>query len=199
MITIDNFFRIGRSLFMSIKSSLFLFTLLFIFSCSSTQEMTSTPVTTNNYSDTKFGYILVAGMDLEETERGILVVLDETINFKLASHDIEKKYEPSFVVFEKFVNKNTDKITRIFIEGHTDDLGSTALNKRLSQSRSLNGVNKAAESGVSRTLMRNAFVAETMPVYFDENSYKNRRIEFLIMSSQEEVDKYQDFLENTTK
>ncbi len=195
---------------MNIKLSLFLLlcTSLLVCSCSSTQEATETPVlipipetvedTTvyNNDGRSKYGYTLVDGVDLRETERGILLVVERPVRFQLASSKIAAQYNESFQALEQFVDANRDKIKRIVVEGHTDSVGTRAKNISLSRSRSLNGVNKSASSGVSRAIMRNSFVADNIPEYYGNESYKNRRIEFVIMNSEDDITKYNNYLAN---
>lgn len=193
----------------NIKLSLFLllFISLLACSCSSTQDATETPVlipipeTTdkyeyNNDGNTKFGYTLVDGVDLIETERGIILVVEKPVRFELASSKIATQYNQSFEALNAFINKNESKIKRVVVEGHTDSIGTKAKNIKLSQSRSINGVNKSANTGVSRSIMRNSFVADNVPEYYGNESYKNRRIEFVIMGDEDDITQYNNFLAN---
>lgn len=185
-----------------------LFISLFVLSCASKGEITETPIIASDYredpfvientyddsNNQKYGYTLVDGMDLKETDRGVMVVFDNPIIFRLSSSKVEKHYDPSFEILNSFVELNSDKITRIIVEGHTDSTGKKSFNQRLSKNRSLNSVNRAAESGVSRVLMRNTFMADSIQDYEGDEAYKNRRAEFFIFGSEDDMTKYNNFL-----
>ncbi len=187
---------------MNAKCSLFLLLIISLLACSCTSSTatvteggTSAPIKeTKNDGKTKYGYTLVDGMDLQESERGILFIFDRPVNFQLSSSKVERIYDESFDVFGEFVNRNSDKIIRIIVEGHTDNSGSRSFNTKLSRNRSLSSVNRAAGSGVSRTIIRNTYVADMMPIYYGKEAYKNRRAEFIIMGSEEDIAKYNNFM-----
>ncbi len=195
------FFKTERLLFMKLKYYLFLLVTSFILcSCSTT----TTSITSNEApvavdGRIKYGYTLVDGMDLKESERGILFVFNEPVNFQLSSSEIEKIYDKSFYVLANFVDANKGKIRRLFVEGHTDSTGTKSNNAQLSKNRSLNSIKKAAACGVPKSLMRSIYVADNLPIYYGEDAHKNRRTEFIVIGSKEELTKYNNFISTVKK
>ena len=186
------------------KKYLALFILIFISSCGSKPEIIEEPLVEEPIQEpmvveekpvedtnSKFGYTLVPGMDLKETERGIIIVLENPVNFKLRESKIEKQYDASFEVVKAFIDANSNIITRIIVEGHTDNTGRAyPTNVVLSKKRSLSGIEELSDMGLSRTLMVVRALGEAMPEYSGKNDYKNRRLKFAIMKDDADLKKY---------
>lgn len=71
----------------------------------------------------------------------------------------------------------------IYIEGHTDDLGSERMNRKLSEARAKAVLSYLAKSGVDTSRMKAVGFGKSRPLVpntTDENRAKNRRIEFSV-------------------
>ncbi len=170
---------------------------IFSSSCKSTPEVsegetsTAAPMSTG---DTKYGYVLVPGMDIRETDRGLILVLEEPINFASNASSLPSQYDGSFKVVDQFLTANGNSVTRIIVEGHTDEVGTRQHNMILSEKRALSGVEKLSDQGVSRSLMRTQPLADTIQEYSGANAHRNRRVEFVLIKDSNGLQQYRNAL-----
>lgn len=114
-------------------------------------------------------------------EQGQIRILEQ-VKFKTDSAEIlgESNYILD-AVFE--ILKAHPEITRISIEGHTDNVGKAAYNKRLSEKRAASVVKWLLAAGVTPTRLSSAGFGLEAPLAdndSDEGRRKNRRVEFHI-------------------
>jgi OOP family OmpA-OmpF porin len=121
------------------------------------------------------------GCPAARVEQGQIKILDR-IEFKTASHVI---LEESFPIIEavRAVLAEHSEITRVSIEGHTDDVGKAAYNKQLSQRRAESVVTWLVKNGIQRKRLEAHGFGMERPLVdndSDENRQRNRRVEFHI-------------------
>lgn len=88
------------------------------------------------------------------------------------------------------LNRLVEVMKRVFtlkveISGHTDNVGSAAVNKKLSTERSERVANYLAEHGIDKSRIRTSGFGPDKPIAdnaTDEGKQKNRRVEFKILS-----------------
>jgi OOP family OmpA-OmpF porin len=99
------------------------------------------------------------------------------INQKTVQRESEEKINKVAIFMKKYPN------TTAVIEGHTDEVGTTADNMRLSQSRADNVVNYLAGEGIARSRLRAVGYGETRPIADNRTEVGkrlNRRINAII-------------------
>jgi outer membrane protein OmpA-like peptidoglycan-associated protein len=78
---------------------------------------------------------------------------------------------------------------RIGVYGHTDNVGSDATNLRLSKDRAASVMAYLVGKGINKGRLESEGYGETKPVQTndtDEGRAKNRRVEFKILSGQDD-------------
>ncbi len=132
------------------------------------------------------------GGDVEvvcELERALVaveedrVVILEKIQFALDSAEI---LEASFPLMQQIANALRDNpdITRVEIQGHTDDTGTHSYNAQLSQQRAESVEQWLVEHGIAESRLEARGYGETVPLVnedTDEARARNRRVEFRIL------------------
>jgi OmpA-OmpF porin, OOP family len=103
------------------------------------------------------------------------------IQFEINQKTVQRESEEKLSKVVTFMRKYPD--TTAVIEGHTDEVGTSADNMRLSQSRADNVVNYLASHGIARSRLRAIGYGETRPIA--DNSTEvgrrlNRRIDAII-------------------
>jgi len=99
------------------------------------------------------------------------------INQKTVQHEVEEKIEKVAIFMRKYPD------TTAVIEGHTDEVGSSADNMRLSQSRADNVVSYLVSRGIARSRLRAVGYGETRPIADNRTEIGkrlNRRINAII-------------------
>lgn len=114
-------------------------------------------------------------------EQGQIRILEQ-VKFKTDSAEIlgESNYILGAVLE---ILRDHEEITRISIEGHTDDVGKPAYNKRLSEKRAASVVKWLLAAGIAPTRLSSAgfgLEAPLVPNDGEEGRRKNRRVEFHI-------------------
>lgn len=137
--------------------------------------------------------------------------ITESLVFDFASSDVKNEGKALLrelaIAFETILDdpEVRDVIDSISVEGHTDAVGSTDVNRVLSTERSTNVLNYIMASNPSLEEKYGSFFAaagfsELRPIgdnETDEGSAKNRRIEFSIKIKDDNVQKIiDDYLEN---
>ena len=111
------------------------------------------------------------------------VVILEKIQFALDSAEI---LEASFPLMDQITGalRDNPQITKVEIQGHTDDQGTDEYNADLSQRRAESVQRWLVEHGIEAARLRARGYGETMPLVRDiteEARAQNRRVEFRIM------------------
>ncbi len=104
------------------------------------------------------------------------------VQFRTGSAEIDKRSEPLLDQIGEALNANPD-VKRVVIEGHTDDVGGTALNQRLSQERAEAVKNALVKRGVDGDRLTPRGFGESGPLAPNTSAAgraKNRRVDFVI-------------------
>ena len=99
------------------------------------------------------------------------------VNQKTVQRESEEKINKVAIFMKKYPN------TTAVIEGHTDEVGTTADNMRLSQTRADNVVNYLANQGIARSRLQAVGYGETRPIADNRTEVGkrlNRRINAII-------------------
>ena len=125
----------------------------------------------------KYAYINKLGMKIEITH---------SIHFKLGSAIILPASYPILDDVAALLKYNPD--IHVKIEGYTDNIGSPAYNKMLSQKRAESVMNYLIEHGISSERLTAVGFGEEFPIASNSTSAgraKNRRVEFKIIKGQQ--------------
>lgn len=185
------------------KYFLLLFLLTFLFSCKTPPKVTAekpkveetkieeTKVEEN--ANKKYDFTLVDGtVDIVETDRGLILVLENPILFEFRKYDLLKQYESSVMVVKNFMTENTN-FHKMIVEGRTDKIGKAyPVNYVLSNKRSKTVIDAIAKLGISRSRLYQIGLGKAVPDYKEDD--KNRRVNFIIIRNDEEMKKYEDFV-----
>lgn len=93
-----------------------------------------------------------AGLDLRDTERGVVIRANETILFDFGKAEL-KPQARSYLDSVARVLAGRASGYQIIIEGHTDNVGSRRANQRLSEARAEAVADDLAQHGVPRERM----------------------------------------------
>jgi outer membrane protein OmpA-like peptidoglycan-associated protein len=110
------------------------------------------------------------------------ITIAEQIQFRTDSAEIVPESEDIVVAVAEILS-STPKITRLRIEGHTDDRGGAVANLELSKRRAASVMAALVARGVSKTRLKSTGYGETKPLDAntnDEGRRRNRRVEFHI-------------------
>jgi OOP family OmpA-OmpF porin len=103
------------------------------------------------------------------------------IQFEINANTVQRESEEKIDKVATFMQKYPD--TTAVIEGHTDEVGTTADNMKLSQVRAENVVSYLAGHGIARSRLRAVGYGETRPIAdnrTEEGKRLNRRIDAII-------------------
>ncbi len=112
----------------------------------------------------------------------INVKFDSGILFDLGSSNLKTDAKTALDNFSKVLNQYPE--TKLTIEGHTDNTGSKALNKQLSEQRAMSVRNQLSFTGVDASRMATYGFADDQPVASNatsEGRAQNRRVEIKIV------------------
>lgn len=116
-------------------------------------------------------------------QSGQIKILDQ-VKFKTASSDIEGGKDSQDVLEAVLgVLKAHPEITKVRVEGHTDDRGSAAMNKKLSADRAASVVTWLSTHGIDKGRLTSKGFGPDKPIAdnkTDEGRRQNRRVEFHI-------------------
>jgi outer membrane protein OmpA-like peptidoglycan-associated protein len=113
------------------------------------------------------------------------IKITEQVRFKFGSAMILPESDPILLAVQEILEKHPE-ITRVSIEGHTDNKGSRALNMRLSASRSAAVVTWLVKHGVDGKRLESHGFGPDRPIdtnETDEGRQNNRRVEFHIQTN----------------
>lgn len=123
-----------------------------------------------------------------ESER---LSLRDAINFETGKDTILAKSNPILDSIAQILKDNKD-IPRVRVEGHTDNVGSSAYNKDLSQRRAQSVVNALVKRGIAAVTLLPVGYGFDRPVAGNDTALgraKNRRVEFTILQAGEGAEK----------
>lgn len=126
----------------------------------------------------------LAELEPEQTERGIVLTLDEVL-FDFDAATLKPGNVREIDRLAQFLEANPDY--QILIEGHTDAVGDAAYNRQLSERRAEAVRQALAQRGISRDRVRSAGLGEDFPVASnetDQGRLQNRRVEVVIAQDQ---------------
>lgn len=129
------------------------------------------------------------GAQVERVGEGIRVILDENaINFDFNKSTLTTSAKGNLDKLIPVFNKYPD--TNILIVGHTDAVGSDAVNDRISLERATSVRNYMSSKGITDTRMITDGKGKNEPLAdnaTEEGRAKNRRVEFAITANDEMV------------
>lgn len=112
---------------------------------------------------------------------GRFQILSETGNIYFASGSAQLDSESTYVLSTVIDVIGRCPGMRVMISGHTDDVGSNALNQGLSERRAQSVVDYLSQHGVDRSRLVSAGFGEERPMVANDSDFhrsRNRRIEF---------------------
>lgn len=121
-----------------------------------------------------------AGADVRETSRGVVVNVPDVL-FEFGRADLTRGAEGTVGEIARAVRDFPQR--RIFVEGHTDSVGSASFNDRLSRDRARSVADSLVERGVAPRRISTRGFGETQPIASNSSSNgraKNRRVEVII-------------------
>lgn len=119
-----------------------------------------------------------AALEQDSDELKLSIEVDDVL-FDTAKWDIKTQYLPELDRWVDFMIENPSVTAEIY--GHTDNVGTTAYNKNLSEQRLHAVVNYLVKSGVESERLEAVGFGEYMPAASNatkEGRQKNRRVEF---------------------
>lgn len=120
------------------------------------------------------------GADVRETSRGVIVNVPDVL-FEFGRADLTRGAEGTVGEIAKAVRNFPQR--RIFVEGHTDSVGSAGFNDRLSRDRARSVADSLVDRGVAPRRITTRGFGETQPIASNSSSTgraKNRRVEVII-------------------
>ena len=129
------------------------------------------------------------GAEVERVGEGIKVTLNEnTVNFDFNSANLTTVAKTNLDKLVTVLKNNPD--TNINIYGHTDSIGSDAVNLRISAQRAAAVKNYFVANGISASRMFTEGLGKSSPIASndtDEGRAKNRRVEFAITANEKMI------------
>jgi outer membrane protein OmpA-like peptidoglycan-associated protein len=118
--------------------------------------------------------------------------LKDAINFETGKDTILPRSDRILDSIAQILKENIDSVPRIRVEGHTDNVGSAAYNKDLSQRRSQSVVNALVKRGIAAEKLLPVGYGFDRPVAKNDTAKGralNRRVEFTILQAGEGAEK----------
>lgn len=134
-----------------------------------------------SFDYTKKSESLVIDIYLDPIEKNKSVELNN-IFFETAKWDLKEKSKTELNILVKFLTQNPK--LKVEIAGHTDNVGSDANNKKLSQQRAASVSQFLIEQGIDKARLQSVGYGESQPKVendSEQNRQTNRRIEFTIL------------------
>lgn len=129
------------------------------------------------------------GAEVERVGEGIKVTLNEnTVNFDFNSANLTTLAKSNLDKLVTVLKNNPD--TNINIYGHTDSIGSDAVNLRISAQRAAAVKNYFVANGISASRMFTEGLGKSSPIASndtDAGRAKNRRVEFAITANEKMI------------
>ena len=129
------------------------------------------------------------GAEVERVGEGIKVTLNEnTVNFDFNSANLRTLAKSNLDKLVTVLKNNPD--TNINIYGHTDSIGTDAVNLRISSQRAAAVKNYFVANGISASRMFTEGLGKSSPIASndtDAGRAKNRRVEFAITANEKMI------------
>ena len=123
--------------------------------------------------------------------RGEMLILEKPIRFAFEKYNVTSDYNESIKYVADYLKENTN--VRMVVEGHTDRVGPKAFNKGLSSRRSRAVITKLTRAGIKKDRLISSGVDFR---YLEYNLNRlNRRVEFIIIRSDEDLANYKEKVE----
>lgn len=125
----------------------------------------------------------IAALNAKETERGLVVTLGDLL-FETDRSDLKGGAASNLSSLVAFLNRYPDRT--VFIEGHTDSVGTEAYNFSLSQRRAQSVRSYLMSQGIAGSRMSASGKGEGAPVASNGNAtgrQMNRRVEVVITNT----------------
>ncbi|MEE4185733.1 MAG: OmpA family protein [Gammaproteobacteria bacterium] len=122
----------------------------------------------------------IAALQAEATDRGLVLTLGDVL-FATGRSDLKAGGTSSLDKLVVFLNEYPDR--SVAIEGHTDDVGSVAMNQTLSEQRADSVKSYLLQSGIQPGRLLAAGMGETRPIADNQSAtgrQQNRRVEVII-------------------
>lgn len=120
--------------------------------------------------------------------RGEMLILEKPIRFAFEKYNVTSAYNESIKYVADYLKENTN--VRMVVEGHTDRVGPKKFNKGLSSRRSRAVITKLTRAGIKRDRLISSGVDFR---YLEYNLNRlNRRVEFIIIRSDEDLANYKE-------
>ena len=130
------------------------------------------------------------GAEVERVGEGIKVTLNEnTVNFDFNSANLTTLAKSNLDKLVTVLKNNPD--TNINIYGHTDSIGTDAVNLRISSQRAAAVKNYFVANGISASRMFTEGLGKSSPIASndtDAGRAKNRRVEFAITANEKMIE-----------
>ncbi|WP_300669986.1 OmpA family protein [Soonwooa sp.] len=132
---------------------------------------------------------VLPGAEVERVGEGIKVTLHEnTVNFDFNSSNLTTLAKSNLDKLVTVLSNNPD--TNINIYGHTDSIGTDAVNMKISQQRAAAVKNYFVAHGIAASRMFTEGLGKTSPVASndtDAGRAQNRRVEFAITANEKMI------------
>ena len=132
---------------------------------------------------------VLPGAEVERVGEGIKVTLNEnTVNFDFNSANLTTLAKSNLDKLVTVLKNNPD--TNINIYGHTDSIGTDAVNLRISSQRAAAVKNYFVANGISASRMFTEGLGKSSPIASndtDAGRAKNRRVEFAITANEKMI------------
>ena len=120
-----------------------------------------------------------------------MLILEKPIRFAFEKYNVTSDYNESIKYVADYLKENTN--VRMVVEGHTDRVGPKAFNKGLSSRRSRAVITKLTRAGIKKDRLISSGVDFR---YLEYNLNRlNRRVEFIIIRSDEDLANYKEKVE----
>ena len=134
------------------------------------------------------------GVSTRDTERGEILVIDlSLVYFYNEKTTMYKGYEDIFSLTKEVLDMNPS--VNIILEGHASKPGKAyPYNYNLSENRAKASLTYLESIAVNPDRLTTRGLGEGLPEYDTEN--KNRRLEFVIIKNQDDLNTYEDYVKN---
>jgi len=122
----------------------------------------------------------IAALEAEATDRGLVLTLGDVL-FATGSAQLHGSASNRLNKLVSFLNQYPDR--RVLVEGHTDNVGSSAYNQDLSQRRADSVGNYLTQQGIGRERVTTSGMGLNRPIAGNDSAagrQENRRVEIII-------------------